>query len=96
MTSYPQAGSVARNATTPRPLRRGRRAAEPLVYEPAIQGNAAAERGTPSCGSQSPETATITGKMFAKRKQIRTPGQGSDPAARQRLCDETEKLTHLT
>jgi NAD(P)-dependent dehydrogenase (short-subunit alcohol dehydrogenase family) len=43
-----------------------------------------------------PETQTITGKMFAKRKEIRTPGQGMDPAARKRLWDESEKLTHLT
>ena len=42
-----------------------------------------------------PETGTITGKMIAKRKQISTPGQGSDPAARKRLWDESEKLTHL-
>jgi len=43
-----------------------------------------------------PETETISGKMFAKRKEIRTPGQGMDPAARRRLWDESEKLTHLT
>jgi NAD(P)-dependent dehydrogenase (short-subunit alcohol dehydrogenase family) len=42
-----------------------------------------------------PETATVTGKMFAKRKEIRTPGQGSDLTARRRLWDESEKLTHL-
>jgi retinol dehydrogenase 12 len=42
-----------------------------------------------------PETGTITGKMFAKRTEIRTPGQGSDPAARKRLWEESEKLTHL-
>jgi retinol dehydrogenase-12 len=41
-----------------------------------------------------PETATITGKMLASRKEIRTPGQGSDPAARKRLWEESEKLTH--
>ena len=40
-----------------------------------------------------PETATVTGKMFTKRKEIRTPGQGSDPAARQRLWTESEALT---
>ena len=42
-----------------------------------------------------PETATVTGKLFAKRKEIRTPGQGSDPAVRRRLCEESEKRTHL-
>ena len=40
-----------------------------------------------------PETGNITGKMFAKRKEISTPGQGSDPAARKRLWEESEKLT---
>jgi NAD(P)-dependent dehydrogenase (short-subunit alcohol dehydrogenase family) len=43
-----------------------------------------------------PETATISGRMFANRKEIRTPGQGMDPAARTRLWDESEKLTYLT
>jgi NAD(P)-dependent dehydrogenase (short-subunit alcohol dehydrogenase family) len=58
--------------------------------------------GTPEKGADTvlwlataPETATITGKMFAKRKQIRTPGQGSDAPARRRLWDESEKLTNL-
>jgi retinol dehydrogenase 12 len=41
------------------------------------------------------DTGTMTGKMFAKRKEINTPGQGSDPAARRRLWEESEKLTHL-
>jgi retinol dehydrogenase-12 len=41
------------------------------------------------------ETGTITGKMFAKRKEISTPGQGSDPAARTHLWEESERLTHL-
>lgn len=42
-----------------------------------------------------PEAGTVSGKLFAKRKEIRTPGQGSDPAARKRLWEESEKLTHL-
>jgi NAD(P)-dependent dehydrogenase (short-subunit alcohol dehydrogenase family) len=42
-----------------------------------------------------PETATVTGKLFAKRREIATPGQGSDPAARRRLWEETEKLTRV-
>ncbi|HEY7273002.1 MAG TPA: SDR family NAD(P)-dependent oxidoreductase [Actinoplanes sp.] len=42
-----------------------------------------------------PETGTVTGKMFAKRKEISTPGQGSDPAARKRLWEESERLTHF-
>ena len=58
--------------------------------------------GTPEKGADTalwlataPETGTITGKMFARRKEINTPGQGSDPAARRRLWEESEKLTHL-
>jgi retinol dehydrogenase 12 len=43
-----------------------------------------------------PETATLTGRMFSKRKEISTRGQGSDPAARTRLWEESEKLTRLT
>jgi retinol dehydrogenase-12 len=39
-----------------------------------------------------PETATVTGKLFTKRKEIATPGQGSDPEARRRLWEETERL----
>jgi retinol dehydrogenase 12 len=39
-----------------------------------------------------PEAATVSGKLFAKRKEIRTPAQGSDPAARKRLWEESEKL----
>jgi retinol dehydrogenase-12 len=56
--------------------------------------------GTPEKGADTvlwlataPETAAVTGKLFAKRKEIRTPGQGSDPAARRRLWEESEKLT---
>ena len=41
-----------------------------------------------------PEAATVSGKLFAKRKEIRTPGQGSDPDARNRLWEESEKLTN--
>jgi NAD(P)-dependent dehydrogenase (short-subunit alcohol dehydrogenase family) len=40
-----------------------------------------------------PETATVTGNLFQKRREIRTPGQGSDPAVRRRLWDESERLT---
>jgi len=43
-----------------------------------------------------PEIATVTGRMFTKRRAIRTPGQGSDPAARTRLWAESESLTSLT
>ena len=40
-----------------------------------------------------PETATITGKMFAKRKEMKTPGQGSDPKVRKELWARTETMT---
>ena len=39
-----------------------------------------------------PETATVTGKLFFRRKEIPTPGQGSDPAARRRLWAASEAL----
>ena len=41
-----------------------------------------------------PEAATVSGKLLAKRKEIGTPGQGSDPDARKRLWEESEKLTN--
>jgi retinol dehydrogenase 12 len=42
-----------------------------------------------------PETATVTvtGKLFAKRREIGAPRQGSDPAARRRLWSASEALT---
>jgi NAD(P)-dependent dehydrogenase (short-subunit alcohol dehydrogenase family) len=40
-----------------------------------------------------PETGTVTGRMFTKRRQIPTPGQGADPVARERLWAESDKLT---
>ena len=59
--------------------------------------------GTPEEGADTvlwlataPETATVSGKLFAKRREIRTPGQGEDPAVRRRLWDESERLTRLT
>lgn len=42
-----------------------------------------------------PENATVTGKMFAARKEIKTPGQPSDPAARRKLWELSAKLTKL-
>lgn len=35
--------------------------------------------------------AAETGKLWVKRKPMKTPGQGSDPAARTRLWEESEK-----
>jgi len=55
--------------------------------------------GTPEKGADTvlwlataPETANETGKMWGKRKPLKTPGQGSDPEARKRLWAETERL----
>jgi NAD(P)-dependent dehydrogenase (short-subunit alcohol dehydrogenase family) len=43
--------------------------------------------------STAPEADIVSGKLFSKRREIPTPGQGSDPAARKRLWEESEKLT---
>ncbi|HEX7938822.1 MAG TPA: SDR family NAD(P)-dependent oxidoreductase, partial [Gemmatimonadaceae bacterium] len=58
--------------------------------------------GTPEQGADtavwlasSPEAADITGKLMEKRKPAATPGQGSDPAARKRLWDESMRLAKL-
>jgi retinol dehydrogenase 12 len=58
--------------------------------------------GTPEKGADTaiwlataPETANVTGKMFAKRKEIQTPGQPADPAARRRLWDVSARMTKL-
>jgi hypothetical protein len=55
--------------------------------------------GTPAQGADTavwlataPEAAAISGKLLAKRKVIATPGQGSDPAARKRLWEESARL----
>lgn len=58
--------------------------------------------GTPEKGADTaiwlataPEAADLTGKMFAKRREIPTPGQGSDEGARQRLWKESARLTGI-
>jgi len=43
-----------------------------------------------------PATATETGKMWFRRKPIKTPGQGTDPEARRRLWQESERLTRAS
>jgi len=59
--------------------------------------------GTPEKGADTavwlastPEGGAMNGKLLEKRKPIPTPGQGSDPAARKRLWDESVKLAKLT
>jgi NAD(P)-dependent dehydrogenase (short-subunit alcohol dehydrogenase family) len=58
--------------------------------------------GTPEKGADTPlwlatapETAHVTGGLWAKRRLLKTPGQGSDPAARKRLWQEAERLTGI-
>lgn len=41
------------------------------------------------------EAAAVSGKLWAKRKELRTPGMGSDPQARKRLWDECARLSTL-
>lgn len=43
-----------------------------------------------------PEAAAFSGKLWAKRKELPTPGMGSDPAARRRLWEECERLSRTT
>ncbi|VXB91765.1 Retinol dehydrogenase 14 [Arthrobacter sp. 9AX] len=40
----------------------------------------------------SPETAHVSGKLWAKRKELPTPGMGSDPGARKRLWEACTSL----
>lgn len=56
--------------------------------------------GTPEKGADTvvwlasaPEAAGLSGKLLANRKPIPAPGQGSDPAARKRLWEESARLT---
>jgi retinol dehydrogenase 12 len=42
------------------------------------------------------DAAAVSGKLWAKRKEISTPGMGSDPEARRRLWDECAQLAGLT
>ncbi|MFK0041086.1 SDR family NAD(P)-dependent oxidoreductase [Paenarthrobacter sp. NPDC090517] len=43
----------------------------------------------------SPDTAAVSGKLWAKRKELPTPGMGSDPAARKRLWEECMRLSKI-
>lgn len=58
--------------------------------------------GTPEQGADTvvwlaaaPEALQQDGKLWEKRKPLKTPGQGSDPAARKRLWDESLRLAKL-
>lgn len=55
--------------------------------------------GTPEKGadtaiwlSTAPETETVTGQLWSKRKPMKTPGPGSDPAIRKRLWEMTQEM----
>jgi len=55
--------------------------------------------GTPEKGADTalwlltaPENATRTGGLWSSRKPLKTPGQGSDPEARRRLWELSERL----
>ena len=50
---------------------------------------------TPLWLATSPETASVSGKLWAKRKELPTPGMGSDPEARHRLWDACAQLTRM-
>jgi NAD(P)-dependent dehydrogenase (short-subunit alcohol dehydrogenase family) len=56
-----------------------------------------AEKGadTPVWLATSEETAAVTGKLWNKRKELPTPGMGSDPEARRRLWNECARLAQL-
>jgi NAD(P)-dependent dehydrogenase (short-subunit alcohol dehydrogenase family) len=45
--------------------------------------------------AMSKETAAVSGKLWAKRKELPTPGMGSDPEARKRLWDACSHLAGL-
>lgn len=47
---------------------------------------------TPIWLASSPETAEVSGKLWAQRKELPTPGMGSDPEARRRLWEACNRL----
>lgn len=46
--------------------------------------------------ASSPQTAEVSGKLWAKRKELPTPGMGSDPDARRRLWEACSRLAKLS
>jgi NAD(P)-dependent dehydrogenase (short-subunit alcohol dehydrogenase family) len=50
---------------------------------------------TPLWLATSPDTAAVTGKLWAKRKELPTPGMGSDPTARHRLWAACAQLAGM-
>jgi retinol dehydrogenase-12 len=43
-----------------------------------------------------PQTATVTGTFWSKRKALPTPGMGSDPAAQRQLWEECSRLAGIS
>lgn len=50
---------------------------------------------TPLWLATAPETAEVSGKLWARRKELPTPGMGSDPEARRRLWAECSRLAGM-
>lgn len=50
---------------------------------------------TPLWLATAPETAGVSGKLWARRKELPTPGMGSDPEARRRLWAECSRLAGM-
>jgi retinol dehydrogenase-12 len=50
---------------------------------------------TPLWLATASETAAVSGKLWTKRKELPTPGMGSDPEARQRLWNACSRLAGL-
>ncbi|MEQ7737813.1 hypothetical protein, partial [Escherichia coli] len=50
---------------------------------------------TPLWLAMAPETASVSGKLWNQRKELPTPGMGSDPEARRRLWTECVRLAGM-
>ena len=62
----------------------------------AIGAPAEKAADTPIWLAAAPETAEVSGKLWANRKELPTPGMGSDPEARRRLWAECSRLAKLS
>lgn len=60
-----------------------------------FRGSAEKGADTPLWLATSPEAAKVTGKMWAGRKEMKTPGQGSDPEVRKRFWTECARLAKM-
>lgn len=62
----------------------------------AIGAPAEKAADTPIWLAAAPETAEVSGKLWANRKELPTPGMGSDPEARRRSWEECSRLAKLS